>query len=251
MFTTYRRVLALPGAKAFSATGLVARLPISMVTLGIVLLVSSRTGSYALAGAVSAAYLVGNAGFAVLQARLVDRLGQGRVLPWSISLFAVALVLAMVAVEAGWPTPLAAPRGRGRRGGAPPGRLLRPGPLVAPGPRQAAAADRVRARGGGRRGGLPGGADPGHLPGHGAAPAGRARRRGRWPGWAAPTPWSRSTAPSRRPAGCTRRTAAAAALAGARADDRVRVRDGDALRRHRGRHRGVLRRARRQGASAA
>jgi len=37
MLTTYRRVLAHPGAFLFSATGLVARLPISMVGLGLVL----------------------------------------------------------------------------------------------------------------------------------------------------------------------------------------------------------------------
>ena len=73
MLTTYRRVLALPGALVFSMSGLVARLPISMVSLGIVLLVSTRTGSYALAGSVSASYLVANAVFAVFQARQVDR----------------------------------------------------------------------------------------------------------------------------------------------------------------------------------
>ena len=35
-----------------------ARLPISMVTLGIVLLISARTDSYALAGGISAAFVV-------------------------------------------------------------------------------------------------------------------------------------------------------------------------------------------------
>ena len=54
----------------------------AMVSLGIVLLVSDRTGSYALAGAVSASFLVANAVFAVPQARLIDRLGQRRVLRW-------------------------------------------------------------------------------------------------------------------------------------------------------------------------
>jgi hypothetical protein len=42
----------------------------------------------------------------VLQARLVDRRGQSRVLPWTISVFAVGLVLMMLAVEADWPAPL-------------------------------------------------------------------------------------------------------------------------------------------------
>ena len=61
MLTTYRRVLAHPGALLFSATGLVARLPIAMISLGIVLLVSEARGSYGLAGAVSAAFLLANA----------------------------------------------------------------------------------------------------------------------------------------------------------------------------------------------
>ncbi|MGH3370129.1 MAG: MFS transporter, partial [Nocardioidaceae bacterium] len=107
MLTPYRRVLATPGALAFSLSGLVARLPISMVSLGIVLLVSTRTGSYSLAGGVAAAYVVGNATFAVVQARLADRFGQGRVLPRTILLFTAAMVLLMAAVEASWPTPLA------------------------------------------------------------------------------------------------------------------------------------------------
>ena len=105
MFTPYRRVLALPGALAFSTSGLVARLPISMVSLGIVLLVSSRTGSYGLAGAVSASYLIANAVFAVPQGRMTDRLGQGRVLVWASLVFASALGLMMWAVESRWSTP--------------------------------------------------------------------------------------------------------------------------------------------------
>ena len=45
-FASYRRVLTLPGAWVFSVGGLLARMPMAMVSLGIVLLVSSRTGSY-------------------------------------------------------------------------------------------------------------------------------------------------------------------------------------------------------------
>jgi MFS family permease len=107
MLSTYRRVLGLPGALAFSMSGLVARLPISMVSLGIVILVSARTGSYALAGTVSASFLITNAVCAVLQARLIDRRGQSRVLPYSVGVFAVGLALMMAAVEltlaAPWP----------------------------------------------------------------------------------------------------------------------------------------------------
>jgi MFS family permease len=99
MLTTYRRVLSLPGALAFSVSGLIARLPISMVSLGIVLLVSTRTGSYSLAGSVSAAYILANAAMAVVQGRLTDRFGQRRVLPAGAIVSAVSLGLLMWSVE--------------------------------------------------------------------------------------------------------------------------------------------------------
>lgn len=102
MLTTYRRVLSLPGALAFSLSGLVGRLPMSMVSLGIVLLVSTRTGSYSLAGSVSASFVLANATFAVVQGRLTDRIGQFRMLPVGVTVFATAMVLMMAAVELGW-----------------------------------------------------------------------------------------------------------------------------------------------------
>ena len=106
MLTTYRKILALPGALVFSMSGLVARLPISMVSLGVVLLVSTRTGSYSLAGTVSAAYLIANAVFAVPQARLIDRLGQGRVLPVCAAVSGIGLAMMMAAVELELAVPL-------------------------------------------------------------------------------------------------------------------------------------------------
>ncbi len=45
----YRDVLTKPGTLSFSTAGLVARLPISMVGIGIVLMVSAVYGSYGLA----------------------------------------------------------------------------------------------------------------------------------------------------------------------------------------------------------
>jgi MFS family permease len=99
MLDTYRRVLALPGALAFSLSGLLARLPISMVSLGIVLLVSARTGSYSLAGSVTAAYILANALMAVVQGRLTDRFGQSTVLPAGALVFSAAVGLLMWSVE--------------------------------------------------------------------------------------------------------------------------------------------------------
>jgi MFS family permease len=103
MIATYRRILTKPGTALFSATGLVARLPISMVGLGIVLLVEEASDSYGVAGAVSAAHLLANAFFAILQGKLLDRLGQSRVLPVVISVWGVALAILMWSVESDWP----------------------------------------------------------------------------------------------------------------------------------------------------
>src|SRR5690349_19952908 len=99
----YRRVLATPGALLFSATGLVGRLPISMAGLGIVLLVQAGTGSYGVAGVVSATYLVANAACAILQGQLLDRWGQGRVLTVLAVAFGAGMTLLAVAVQADWP----------------------------------------------------------------------------------------------------------------------------------------------------
>ncbi len=103
MLSTYRRILAVRGAGLFSATGLVARLPISMQTLGIVLLVVGVTDSYGYAGAVAGATTVANAAATVVQGRALDRLGQRRVLPALISVWGLAMALLVVSVHGEWP----------------------------------------------------------------------------------------------------------------------------------------------------
>jgi MFS family permease len=106
MLTTYRRALATPGAARFSASGALARMPISMTGLGIVILVSDRTGSYGVAGGVSAAYVAANAAGGIPLARLVDRRGQRRVLAPAVGVSVVALTLLVLVVEAGLGAPL-------------------------------------------------------------------------------------------------------------------------------------------------
>jgi predicted MFS family arabinose efflux permease len=98
--------LSTPGAPAFEAAGFLARLPIATVGLGIVLLVSTRTGSYGLAGSVSAAAMVAQAAAAPMLARLIDRVGQARVLLPAFAGFATANVLMVAVIEAGLPTPV-------------------------------------------------------------------------------------------------------------------------------------------------
>ena len=104
MFGPYRAVLLLPGAAAFSAAGLLARLPISMVGIALVLLVNDASGSYGLAGLVAATFTIVNAVAAPQVARLVDRRGQRRVLPASVAVHAIGLLGLLALVTAAAPT---------------------------------------------------------------------------------------------------------------------------------------------------
>lgn len=106
VFTTYADVLRRPGALAMSSAGFVARMPISMIGLGIVLLVSLSTGKYGLAGALSATEALANAAVGPMIARLIDRLGQHRVLPWVTAGHVVALCTFVVLVVEHAPAPL-------------------------------------------------------------------------------------------------------------------------------------------------
>lgn len=106
MLAPYRSVLATPGALRFSAASLLARMPISMVSLGIVLLVVAHTGSYGLAGVVSASYMVATAISSPILGRLADTHGQAQVLWWGAVGFTGGIAGLTVAVDAGWPTPV-------------------------------------------------------------------------------------------------------------------------------------------------
>ena len=76
----YAAILAIPGAKRFSGAGALARLPMSMVGIGILLMLQEIHGSYALGSRVSAVYIVAQAIASPQIARLVDRHGQSRVM---------------------------------------------------------------------------------------------------------------------------------------------------------------------------
>jgi len=86
----YLRALASPGALRFSAAGFIGRMQISMFGLGTVLLISSLTGRYGLAGVVAAAGAAGYALVSPLVARLADRFGQRAVLRPLMLVFAAA-----------------------------------------------------------------------------------------------------------------------------------------------------------------
>ncbi|MFD4695456.1 MFS transporter [Streptomyces sp. NPDC058463] len=75
----YLRLLATPGARAFTAGNLLARLPMGMFSVSAVIMIAGTHGSYALAGAVTATGLAATALVAPWTARLVDRYGQARI----------------------------------------------------------------------------------------------------------------------------------------------------------------------------
>ena len=72
---------AVPGARAFSFAGWLARLPMPILGLGTVLLVAGETDSYGLAGAVAGTLALTGSLISPLWARAMDRRGQGVVLP--------------------------------------------------------------------------------------------------------------------------------------------------------------------------
>jgi MFS family permease len=77
---TYRAVFRVPGSAAFCTAGFVMRLPYAIYPVGLVLIVSAQTGRYTFAGALAGIYVAANGVGNPVLARLVDRLGQHRVL---------------------------------------------------------------------------------------------------------------------------------------------------------------------------
>ena len=115
----YARILRTPHVLRLMGAALIARLPIGIDSLAIVLFLRQQTGSYATAGIVSAAFALGGGAGAPLLGRLIDRFGQGPVLvPLALAhaaglgavvgltlLGAPIAVLAVVALAAGLAIP--------------------------------------------------------------------------------------------------------------------------------------------------
>jgi MFS family permease len=99
----YQQVLSDHRAVAFSLAGFVARLPMSMTGIGIVLLVSLTTGSFGLAGLLTAATTLTAAVLAPFWGRATDRVGQARVLLLTVLINVVSVALLVTAIELAWP----------------------------------------------------------------------------------------------------------------------------------------------------
>lgn len=99
----YRAILARPGAASFSISGLISRFPMSMVGIGIVLMIEELTGSYALAGRVSAVYVLAQAVCGPQIARLIDQHGQARIMRPLLAVSATGITGLIVAAVLGAP----------------------------------------------------------------------------------------------------------------------------------------------------
>lgn len=93
MTQPYRELFAAPGARGFALAGLLARIPLPMIGIGIITMLSQLRGSYALAGAVSASFVLTYALVSPQVSRWVDRRGQSRVLPLATAISVLGLLL--------------------------------------------------------------------------------------------------------------------------------------------------------------
>ncbi|WP_308283729.1 MFS transporter [Streptomyces buecherae] len=99
----YRQLLRTPGAWSFVLPGFAARQPFAMLTIGIVLLIQHTSGSYGIAGAVSATAGVSMAVFAPQGGKLADRFGQAAVLVPGVLTHAASVTLLTVLALGGAP----------------------------------------------------------------------------------------------------------------------------------------------------
>jgi MFS family permease len=103
MSNPYSEIFRAPGAKGFASAGFFARLPIAMAPIGIVAMLSQTHGEYWLAGAVSATYALTNAVAAPQISRLVDRVGQSKVVVPTTIVSVIAFAAMITAAHQDWP----------------------------------------------------------------------------------------------------------------------------------------------------
>lgn len=93
MAQPYRELFAAPGTRGFALAGLLARISLPMIGIGIITMLSQLRGSYALAGAVSASFVLSYALLSPQVSRWVDLRGQSRVLPLATAISVLGLLL--------------------------------------------------------------------------------------------------------------------------------------------------------------
>jgi MFS family permease len=97
-FSRYADLFRVPDLRATLIASIVGRLPIGIATLAILLFLQARSGSFTLAGAAAASYVLGLAAIAPLLGRMMDRMGPRPVLSASAVVYPFALLLLIVLV---------------------------------------------------------------------------------------------------------------------------------------------------------
>ena len=99
----YMRLLRVRALRQPLIGSMIGRLPIAALSLATVLMIRHATGSFAVAGVVVAAFAIAGAILLPVQGRLIDRLGQTRVLLVGATLNPIALVALVAAAQGGAP----------------------------------------------------------------------------------------------------------------------------------------------------
>ena len=97
----YRQILSRPNVFALCATSVLARLPVGMGGVALVIFVHDHTGSFGAAGIVAGAFTIGLGATSPLLGRLVDRRGPRPVLIPAALLTALGFVLVLLLAKAG------------------------------------------------------------------------------------------------------------------------------------------------------
>ena len=104
MFSPYRKLFAVPGALRFSVAGSIARLPISMTLLSITFVIVHVKHSYTLAGTVATGAALISTVFSPTWSRYADRLGQRKVLRFTVPFYISFDLIFLIAISKHAPT---------------------------------------------------------------------------------------------------------------------------------------------------
>jgi len=91
--STYKSLSNLKGAKNLIFFGYLGRAPYAMLQVGMVIFGNYKTGSYAIGGAMAAGFSISNALIQPVNGRLVDKLGQKKVVRFLLGGFTISSLL--------------------------------------------------------------------------------------------------------------------------------------------------------------
>ena len=103
MFKTYIELFKTPGAKRIASAGFIARLPIAMDTLAIILFVQSVDGRYAVAGSLTAVAALVTVISSPLWSKAADHIGQRPVLTIAVPIRILSIITFIALVKNGAP----------------------------------------------------------------------------------------------------------------------------------------------------